>query len=64
MSSLANIVRDNLTGAWHLMLGRPEGLNRLDTSLEGFWRSFAAVILLVPFGHLLAMVSIVIELLK
>ena len=34
------------------MLGRPEGLNRLDTSLEGFWRSFAAVILVAPFALL------------
>ena len=45
-------IRENLTGAWQLMLGRPEGLNRLDTSLEGFWRSFAAVILIVPFALL------------
>jgi hypothetical protein len=42
-------IRDNLAGAWQVMLGRAEGLNRLDFSLEGFWRSFAAVILLVPF---------------
>jgi hypothetical protein len=42
-------IRDNLVGAWQVMLGRAEGLNRLDFSLEGFWRSFAAVILLVPF---------------
>ena len=34
------------------MLGRPEGLNRLDTSLEGFWRSFAAIILVAPFALL------------
>jgi hypothetical protein len=42
-------IRDSLVGAWQVMLGRVEGLNRLDFSLEGFWRSFAAVILLVPF---------------
>ena len=41
-------LRDNLAGAWQVMLGRPEGLNRLDTSLEGFWRSFAAIVLVVP----------------
>lgn len=51
-----NYVRDNLTGAWQVMLGRPDGLNRLDTSLEGFWRSFAAVILLAPFA-LLSLIS-------
>jgi hypothetical protein len=45
-------IRENLAGAWQVMLGRPEGLNRLDTSLEGFWRSFAAVILVVPFAVL------------
>jgi hypothetical protein len=31
------------------MWGQTEGLNRLDTSLEGFWRSFAAIILVLPF---------------
>jgi hypothetical protein len=41
-------VRDNLIGAWHLMFGRPEGLNRLDTTLEGFWRSFGAFALILP----------------
>jgi hypothetical protein len=48
--------RGNLTGAWQVLLGRPEGLNRLDTSLEGFWRSFAVVVLVVPFA-LLALLS-------
>lgn len=46
-------IRDCLAGAWQVMLGRAEGLNRLDFSLEGFWRSFAAVILLVPFVFLM-----------
>jgi hypothetical protein len=44
--------RDNLTGAWQVLLGRPEGLNRLDTSLEGFWRSFAVVIVVAPIAFL------------
>ena len=44
--------RDNLAGAWQVLLGRPEGLARLDTSIDGFWRSFAAVILLAPFALL------------
>jgi hypothetical protein len=44
--------RDNLAGAWQVLLGRPEGLNRLDTSMEGFWRSFAVVILIAPFAFL------------
>ena len=55
MNDLQTIVRENLAGAWQVMLGRPEGLNRLDTSLEGFWRSFGAVILLVPFAALALM---------
>lgn len=49
-------IRENITGAWQVMLGRPEGFNRLDTSLEGFWRSFGAVILLAPIA-LLALFS-------
>ena len=52
MGDLRTILRENLTGAWQVMLGRPDGLSRLDTSLEGFWRSFAAVILVVPFAVL------------
>lgn len=47
---LVRTVSENLAGAWQVMLGRPEGLNRLDTSIEGFWRSFAAVVLLLPFA--------------
>ena len=42
-------LRDNLAGAWQVMLGRSQGLNRLDTSLDGFWRSFAAIVFLIPF---------------
>jgi len=49
-------IAENLIGAWQVMLGRPEGLSRIDTSLEGFWRSFAAVVLLLPFT-ILALLS-------
>ena len=48
--NLVAYLRDNLTGAWQVMFGRPQGLPRLDTSLEGFWRSFAALVLVVPFA--------------
>jgi hypothetical protein len=41
---------DSLAGAFQIMLGRPEGLNRLDLSLRGFWQSFAAIILVLPFA--------------
>jgi hypothetical protein len=54
--NLFRLIRENIAGAWQVMLGRREGLNRLDTSLEGFWRSFAAVIMLAPFA-LLALFS-------
>jgi hypothetical protein len=49
-------IRDSLAGAFEVMLGRPEGLNRLDTSIDGFWRSFGAIVFIVPFA-LLALIS-------
>lgn len=42
-------IRRNLAGAWALMNGRAAGLQQLDLSIEGFWRSFGAVLLVVPF---------------
>lgn len=39
-----------LGGAWQLFLGRPQGLEALDRSVDGFWRSFAVVLLLVPIN--------------
>jgi len=54
MGNLAYI-RGNLEGAWAVMLGRADGLRLLDTSLEGFWRSFAAVIFLLPLAFLAMM---------
>jgi len=45
-------VAENVAGAWQVMRGRSEGLNRLDLSLEGFWKSFAVVILIIPFTAL------------
>lgn len=41
------IVR-SLTGAWWLFLDRPGAMRLFDVSLDGFWRSFAAVFLLIP----------------
>ena len=49
-------IRDNLAGAFEIMLGRPDGLAKIDVSLEGFWRSFGAFVLVLPFA-LLALVS-------
>ena len=45
-------IGENLAGAWAVMRGRREGLARLDLSIEGFWRSFAAIVLLIPFAFL------------
>ena len=38
----------SLAGAWDLLLDRPGAMRFFDVSVEGFWRSFAAVILVVP----------------
>jgi hypothetical protein len=42
-------IRENLAGAWMVMNGNPAGLARLDVSVNGFWRSFAAIFLLAPY---------------
>ncbi|WP_026381787.1 hypothetical protein [Afifella pfennigii] len=46
--NLSSILRQ-LSGAWKVMNGRVEGLSEFDLTLEGFWRSFGAVFLIVPF---------------
>ena len=38
----------SLGGAWELFLDRPGAMGRFDVSVEGFWRSFAAVVLIIP----------------
>ncbi|GAB5374324.1 MAG: hypothetical protein AcusKO_07860 [Acuticoccus sp.] len=47
MLSVSEITR-SLRGAAALFLGRSEGLVALDRSLSGFWRSFLAVLLVLP----------------
>ncbi|MBO6890404.1 MAG: hypothetical protein JJ866_00560 [Roseibium sp.] len=47
MISLTEI-RAALDGSWLLLLNRPEGLRYFDQSIQGFWRSFQVIILLVP----------------
>lgn len=44
-----NEVTRSLGGAAALFLGRKEGLVALDRSLDGFWRSFLAILLVLPF---------------
>jgi hypothetical protein len=41
-------IQRSLTGAWRLMMGRPEGIKLLDISAEGFWDSFFAVVIAAP----------------
>ncbi|RWM82569.1 MAG: transporter [Mesorhizobium sp.] len=38
----------SLTGAWRLMLGKPDGLRQLDLSADGFWNSFFAIVVAAP----------------
>lgn len=51
MLTSAEIAR-SLTGAWLLFRGRGDGLLALDRSVDGFWRSFAVIILLLPLNAL------------
>lgn len=44
----AEDVQRGLTGAWRLFLGKREAISLFDTSFRGFWRSFLAVILVLP----------------
>lgn len=38
----------SLDGAWRLFLDRPDAVRRFDLSVEGFWRSFRAIVLVAP----------------
>ena len=38
----------SLTGAWELFLDRPDAMRRFDISMTGFWRSFRAIVLVLP----------------
>lgn len=37
-----------MSGAMRLMAGKPDGLKRLDLSADGFWGSFAALLVALP----------------
>ncbi|QFT34186.1 hypothetical protein FIV00_27065 [Labrenzia sp. THAF82] len=41
-------IRAALDGSWLLLRSRPEGMAFFDQSLQGFWRSFLVIFLLVP----------------
>jgi hypothetical protein len=37
-----------LTGAWRLFLNKPDAMTFFDTGVDGFWRSFQAIVLVAP----------------
>ncbi|MBN8997161.1 MAG: hypothetical protein J0H63_02335 [Rhizobiales bacterium] len=41
------IVR-SITGAWHVFIDRPDADRYFDLSVTGFWRSFRAIVLILP----------------
>ena len=43
-----NEIRAALDGSWLLLRNRPEGQSYFDQSLQGFWRSFQVILLLIP----------------
>jgi len=55
MGPFANLPA-NLSGAWDVMNGRAEGLRKLDLTIDGFWASFGAIVLILPVA-LIAMAS-------
>ena len=55
MGPFANLPA-NLSGAWDVMNGRAEGLNKFDLTIDGFWRSFGAIVLILPVA-LIALAS-------
>lgn len=50
------IVR-SLTGAWHVFIDRPDASDYFDLSVTGFWRSFRAIVLVVPAYMLSALTT-------
>jgi hypothetical protein len=48
MALAADDVVRSLRGSWHLMTRGAEALKELDLSRDGFWRSFAAFVLMLP----------------
>jgi hypothetical protein len=44
----ADDIQQFLTGAWRLMMGKPDGIQLLDISADGFWNSFFAIVVSLP----------------
>jgi hypothetical protein len=41
-------IRRSLIAAWQLFLNRPDAMGQFDISVDGFWRSFRAIWLVLP----------------
>lgn len=41
-------IQRSLAAAWEILRGRADAMRLLDTSDEGFWRSFQAILLIAP----------------
>ena len=50
-------IERSLIGSWQLFLGKPDALRAFDTSIEGFWRSFQAILLVAPLYLLTAVME-------
>lgn len=48
-------IERSLKGAWRLFLDKPDAIRSFDTSMEGFWRSFQVIVLLVPVYFVMAL---------
>lgn len=44
----AQDIQTYMTGAWRLMMGKPEAVRLFDLSADGFWNSFYAIVVAVP----------------
>jgi len=42
-------INHHLTGVWYLFLGNPEGVDHFDLTERGYWKSFQAMALCLPF---------------
>jgi hypothetical protein len=49
-----NEIAGSLTGAWRVFLDKADAASFFDLSVEGFWRSFRAFVLMIPFYALMA----------
>ena len=56
--SLGQEITSSIYGAWRLVLRDADGMRWFNLSVEGFWRSFVAALLILPVALLLARVPV------